>query len=656
MGYNDNLITWDDNWEQWRSPYWTSTIVKDQFDVARGYADAVWNLAYTATQNLFNEFFTFTPSELEHPANIATAQTVDVEVTEPEITVDLSQALKPTSPELVEYPELREVDVPTFTSEINLNIPSIPNVVFPANPGDAPDVRDQVMPAPPDIELPPVPVLNDVVLPEVPSISRPGLDATKPVLTVEPPGVTFLYSEEIYDSALGKALDDRLLQEVLSDRTMLSDGTITFGAGIPKAVETAIYERHLDRMQDQVFADYQEVEGYFSARGHEIPPGAMSGRLLELNKTATRQRLDHNNTVMVQAFEVAQKNNQFIIQAGLQREENLIQHANQVAQRAFDSAKYTQDAAILVFQARLAKFQAEVEGYKAELSVYESKIRAELLFLEAYKTELEGAKIKAELNMADVQLYLARIGAVESQIKLFNTQLDSVKTSISVDAIRIEAFGQKVRAYATQVGAATARYDAYSAQIAGEKAKADAYGSLVNAFQAKVAAAKTVAEINSVESERIVEENKALIAKYTADLTAYSEEIKALVAGGQLSAYVYEATVRAIVAEIEVLKSNNELQLKAQEVNINSLNALAERILKEAEVNIQGAIQTNALNLEARKSGATAMAQLAASSLSSIHASAALSHSGSDSRVYDETKSDVTRGISLSGPYTGGSF
>lgn len=646
---------WED-FEQWRSPYWSSSIVKNQFDIAQAYADSVWNVAFEATQELFDEFFTFTPSAIEHQPYVVNPPEVTVDIDTPEIDSSVEQVVKPTSPILEGYAPVEPVEIPTFNEEVTINIPDIPDVTFPDEPGDAPDIRDQVFPAPPDIELPPVPVLDDIVLPEVPPITRPGLDAEKPVLTVEPPVVTFMYSEEIYDSALGNALDDRLLQEVLSDRTMLSDGTITFGSGIPSAVETAIYERHLDRMQDQVFADYQEVEGYFAARNHELPPGAMSGRLLELNKASTRQRLDHNNTVMIQAFEVAQKNNQFIISAGLQREEALLQYSNSVAQRAFDAAKYLQDAAILVFQAKLTKFQVEVEAYKAELAVYETKIRAELLFLEAYRIELEGAKVKSELNQAEVQLYMARIGAVGAQISLFNAQLDSVKANIAIDAERIRAFGEKVRAYATQVGAATARYDAYTAQIAGEKAKADVYDSLVRAFTAKVEGARTRAQINDIQARQVIETNRALIDKYTADINAYGEEIRAIVASGQLEAIIYESAVRAILARAEVLKSNNELNIQAQATTINSLNAYTDRALKEAEINIQGAIQTNALNLEARKAGATASAQLAASSLSSIHASAAISHSGNRSRSVDETKSDVSRSISLSGPYTGAQF
>jgi len=647
--------TFEIDWTQWRSPYWASTIVKDQFDLAKAYADTIWNLAVETAADLVDDNFQFTPSDIEQETNVVTFDAVTADVPEPDINVDFDRVDNPVKPTLDSYPTINPVNIPTFTEEITVNIPEIPIVTWPEEPGDVPDVPNRDMPASPDVELPTVPVLEDITLPEAPTIQRPGFDAQEPVLSVTPPGNTFIYNEQVYQSALGDALDARLLEEVLANRTVLSDGTVTFGSGIPAIVENAIYERGLDRLQDEVDNNYREIEQYFSARGHEIPPGAMSGRLLEANKVAARQRLDHSNAVLVQAFEVAQKNNQFIISAGLQREDSLMQFANQVAQRAFETAKYIQEAAILVFNANLNYFNAQVELYKTKLAAYESEIRAEILYLEAYKTQLEGARIRKDLQVADVQIYTAQVGAVETLINLYRAQVDSVRIAITADAARVQAYGEKVRAYATAVGANTAKYDAYKAQITGEQAKVDVYNGLVRAFVAKVEGAKSQAQVNEIESRQVIEKNRALIEGYTADINKYSEEIKAILGSGQIQGLIFDSKIKAAVANIEALRSNNELAIKAQEVTIASINALNDRVLKQAEINIQGAIQTNALTIEAKKAGSSMASQLAASAMSSIHASAAMQHGSNDSSSSDLTASDVRRSLSFNANVGGGS-
>ena len=59
-------------------------------------------------------------------------------------------------------------------------------------------------------------------------------------------------------------------------------------------------------------------------------------------------------------------------------ENTLINYANAVAQRTFESMKALQDASIAIFNASLAKYQADLEAYKTKAAVYESRIRGEL--------------------------------------------------------------------------------------------------------------------------------------------------------------------------------------------------------------------------------------------------------------------------------------
>ena len=639
MGYNDNFVETPVpiDFEAWRSPYWTSTIVQGQFELAQGYANSVWSTALQAAQALGDLSFSFTPSAVEFIDGTIIPGTVGVTVPPPNISITPITA--PPKPPL-SIPTLTSIEIPTFDATVNINIPPTPNVDFPPPiTEDPPSVGDYEFPPDPNIVLPPVPVLDEIVLPPPPEdINLPDFSVDKPTHTLNPPGNSFIYNEEIYTSELGDAVDARLLEEVLSSRTILEDGTITYGSGIPSGVEEAIYLRGLDRLTDQIENDHEQALSYFSSKGHDLPPGALSGRLLEANAQAARQTLDHSQTVMIQAFELAQKNNQFIIDAGLKREQSMMDHFNAVANRALQSAWYVQQAAILVYTAELDLFKAEMAMYATEAQVYEAKIRAQLSILEKYKLQLDAARILGELNQLEVQIYTALVGANESLVRIFSAQVDSVKVKYEADVTRLRAYGLGIENYTAQVNAITARYDAYKTAVSGELAKSQVFSDQVKAYLGQVQAKGIEAGINIQEAQFTIDYNNNLIAEYTADISKFNSLVSQAIETSRTEATIYDAVVKSAEINLESQKTQALVSIEASKSTLSNTIAQIELAIKEADINIQGANAANALTLEALKNAGLVSSQLAASSMSSIHASAALSHSTDKRRSYDETK------------------
>jgi len=531
------------------------------------------------------------------------------------------------------------VIIPTFNEDLEITIPAPPEVTYPSEPGDPPEVGSYEFPADPNITLPDVPVLEDIAIPDPPeNITFPDFTVPAPSHDIEAPGNSFIYDEGIYASDLGDALDARLLDEVLSNRTELSDGTITYGSGVPAVVEEAIYARLNDKLEEEIERSYIEANTYFSAKGHDLPPGALSGRILEANKEAARKRLDNANAVMIQAFELAQKNNQFIITSGLQREQQLLDHFNQVANRALDAAKFVQQAAILVYQAKVDLFKADMQLYITEAQVYEIKIRANLAFLEKYKLELEGARLRGDLRMQEVQLYSALVAANEALVRIFATQVESVKVKYDADATRVQAFATGIQAYTAQINAITARYDAYRSQISGEVAKSQVYAEKVRAFLGRLEGAKITSDIDINEARFTLEYNNNKIQEYVAEISGYTEKIKAITLPTQIEFQRFDKLLSATQVELDSNRTQATVDIEAQKATISNAERSLEAAIQQAQININAANAAQALMLEALKSAGSVASQLAASSMSSIHASASMSHSTSKSRSYDETK------------------
>lgn len=647
------LNTYTINLEDWRSPYWTSTIVHDQFAIVREYADEIWDLATDTVNEIIRVDW--------QPPGIYEVDPVTTQITQPTVdTVDvndvsfdksvLDDVELPTLGEDTEVPTDFTVTIPTFSETLELDIPPVPDVSFPPDPGDSPDVGNYEFPEDPVVTLPDVPVLDDIVVPSPPEdIDVISFDGTAPDNDLEAPGNIFAYNEDIYSSDLADAIDSRLLEEMLTNRTELSDGTITFGSGIPTSVQEAIYALLNDKLEEEILRSYDEANTYFAAKGHDLPPGALNGTILEANKEAARQRLNNANQVMAQAFDLAQKNNQFIIEAGLKREADLMGHFNEVAKRALEAAKFTQEAAILVYQAQVELFKAEMQLYQTEATVYEIKVRAQLAKLEQFKLQLEAARLRGDLNMQLVEIYRAQILANEALVKIFSTQVDSVKTKYEADSVRIQAYGAKIQAYTAKVNAATARYGAYATQMTGEQIKTQIYSEKVRAFLGQMEGAKLETGIKVEEARAIIDSNNYDIARYNAEIAGYTEQIRKLLLPLDIDVRIFDTNVKGTETNLSIDRLTADVDIETQRANIANAQIAVEVALKEAQLNIVAAENAQKLNVETMRIASAALSQLAASAMSSVHASAAMAHSTSKSRSYDETK-DVP---SISYSYTG---
>ena len=162
------------------------------------------------------------------------------------------------------------------------------------------------------------------------------------------------------------------------------------------------------------------------------------------------------------------------------------------------------------------------------------------------------------------------------------------------------------------------KYLVYTAQLEGEKTRAQVFSEQIKAYAVKVDAAKSVAQIEAMSAENVLKKNQLLIDKYKAQLQGYLATIEAELKTADMQTKAFGMEVTAYNAETEAVKAENLVKIQEMTAGIQQ----AELRLRKAVAQIESATQ-----------GYVALAQLAASAMNAVNASATVgaSFTGSES-------------------------
>ena len=177
----------------------------------------------------------------------------------------------------------------------------------------------------------------------------------------------------------------------------------------------------------------------------------------------------------------------------------------------------------------------------------------------------------------------------------------------------------------------------------------DLYDMKIRAYVARYEASKIKVEAAKIQVEAAVAANESIVGIYNADIEKYKAQVQNEIAVVELIAKVYGFTVAGYEADAKVAAADLEAQIKAYQGRIDQANNQTALSIKEAEITIQAYLQALSLTSDAIKASGNISAQIAASALSAVNASASLgayatSSYGSGSS-YSKTESDSLQEI-----------
>jgi len=241
------------------------------------------------------------------------------------------------------------------------------------------------------------PAINDIIVPEISIPTFPDLEMGNP---------SFNFEETPFYSDIADALGVKLLD-------LIQNG----GTGLGAEIEDAIWSRARARQELQNETLYEETEKYFSARGWDLPTGALAGRLQRTQEEIDRNNNQMNYEISIEQARLAQTQTQFSLSAGIQISGQERDYINAVSNRALEAAKTAVQVLINIFTAKVQERIAKLEVIKTEVEITGLQVSA----------QAEANRSNAAIYSADIDKYRAQVqselGIIESLARIYTAKL-----------------------------------------------------------------------------------------------------------------------------------------------------------------------------------------------------------------------------------------
>ncbi|MFA5346500.1 MAG: hypothetical protein WC294_00015 [Methanoregula sp.] len=544
----------------------SSTTVLEQIGVIHAYATSANTEASTAMNDLKNMDFPYVtagPVPYEPPAFIdpvVPSQPSEVSIgTAP----DINAITVPDSPD---KPTIREFADPSLLTPVIPDEPVLENAVW--DPVELGTLFEA--------EMPTIPTLDYDTL---------AIDKTVPLLSINSPKNW----EFSVDSVL--ISDDPVISAAI---TRLKNNIVYGGTGLSASVEADIWNRDLERNEQQLSDTTDKILSGWAKRGFSLPDGLLAHSLSEVQKEYMNKMLDRSREIAVKQAELEQSNLFKSLELTVNLAFKLVDARTRYAEYVFKGQEATAKFANEYIDLQIKTYNSMLDELKARVQVYEGLIRSDQLRVSIYKAQIDSelarispndqtVKIYAERNQVSIAKYRGVLDGNQTEAAIYNTEMQGVAIQESVNETRVKRYAEMIRAEMSKVERYKAEIDAMTAQLGVEKAKI---------------------ESNRLQLEAWAQAANVKLEQFKGMVNVFTATSQTNVAVADLQAKQTEAAVRSSL-------SATELNVKLIEINNRSLQASA------------------ALRLEAAKTIASTAASRAAGAMAAAHASSTDAYSES---------------------------
>jgi hypothetical protein len=207
-------------------------------------------------------------------------------------------------------------------------------------------------------------ILNTVMTEEATLMSAADIGDKINALVTALDGITIPTVRDLTIDYTSKSFADSANTTFTALGSKLSASNNTFSSGLGESIETQMMARETARVSAITAKYYTEVTAVFSARGFDIPPGALAAKQSEASVESNLRLTDASGKILEETTRLALDYNKHILTIAVQFQDILARVYDSNEMRTFEAAKLT---ATLV-----------IENYKAQLS--QITTHADLLF------------------------------------------------------------------------------------------------------------------------------------------------------------------------------------------------------------------------------------------------------------------------------------
>jgi hypothetical protein len=525
-----------------------------------------------------------------------------------------------TTPITTNFPTVSEKNIPaptislptapTFTTELSAEKPSIADVINISAPAESvPDKLDSI---------------GGHSVPAPPAITIADFGDAIPTYNISIPDIQFSYVEPEYTSALKNALTAKLLSDVENG-----------GSGLSAEVEDAIWERTRERDNQDYEDASTKLDSKWSGQGFSLPNGVLTELQQDLIVDDRNQRIERSRDILIKQAELAQVNTHFALTSSMNLEQLELNHANEIYNRSLESSKSIMEFGIAFHNLKISDYNIQLERYKAQAVEQSSRLEAEKLRLDAYRTELLEIEAKSSLDKDLLSEYNLNLERYDKQLKLFTAEQGMVATALGIEGLKIDLYQANINDHKARIDAQGKEADLYLAQVQGELGKVQVYTAELEAEKTRVATLKVQVDIEVAKIRENVELQSLALREFLGNVEKYRAEVSIATSEMGIEATMYGVDVDKFRAEVQKdaaqLNIGVETLIKNRALDIQNTNVR----LENAKANLQSVISTAAIRVEAAKGIGATYASIASAVASGFNAIASIESSGLSSENED---------------------
>lgn len=482
-----------------------------------------------------------------------------------------------------------------------------PNITAPTpNFGSAPDELTITLPTPPTLNNPTAPTLQTITLPTAPVLSLPVWDLVQPQVDFVVPNLGIQFNPQPYASTS--------LTDIQTKLQLMRNGQLV----LPYPVYNAMFARARAREDMLASKAVQEAFEDGANRGFSIPPGSVSGRVMEVRQDNQNKVSSLSRDIFVQEQTELLKSIRDAITEGIQLEGKQMDTYMQLQNLQLQSQKAMLDAAVSIFNAQVTLFNAKQQAFGIAAQVKRDQIQAALAQVQIYQTQLEAEKVKEEINKDLIAIYEAQIRAVLALVEEYKAQIDAQKAISDIDRNRVERFRALISAFSEEVKAYGIQWDAYRADVDGDLGRARVFESQINGFATLVRATADGNNNLIAQGQLSLESQKANLLAWRGLLDRFIAEVQAERDRISSGTQVFDGEARIYSAAGSIAEAESNANTRSFQAVLEAARAQVDVLLKNAEMKIQQVVQLSNQKVEALRGAAQTTGQLGAGAMSAV--------------------------------------
>lgn len=550
----------------------------------------------------------------------------------------------PRAPDAPNTPQLSLAGLPAAPAPLHEQLPDIqfddmaalqppslstampPEIRFGAVP-DIPEVQSIDIPEAPSVDLPQAPQFLSLHTPTFAGVNLredliDRLNETPELVIIQPQALTYTRPAQ-YESRLLEGLQALIVQRLAG------------GTGLPAQIEQAIWGRAREREIISSLAEEEDVTRKSEALGFALPPGVLADQIRVIRLDRLNKQSALSRDIAIKQAEMEVENLRTTITAGMQLEDQLMQHWHRSEQLAFEAAKAAADNAIALHNAHLENFRALSAQYANLQQAYKTIIEAEMAKVEIYKAQLQAEQNKAQINTALVTQFKTQVEASMAHVELYRARLGGAQALMQLEQAKIGAASERVRAFTASLSAEISKVEAFKAQVSADTNRVETFKASVQAAATKITAQ---AEMARARAARLT----ALAQAKTGEWDGYRAQVQGATALAEMTARqfslqndAYATRLRSVIAEAEMANTQWQGSMRQYE----AAQTLA---LQTARANNDAITANNQLRADQAKVGAQTYAQLISSAYNVVSTSATMQVNNGFSWNYSGAAPDLT--------------